>query len=82
MGKPRTPGARTKLKATNPLIIELINLLDQSGRLIDDVRLEAGISATSIRNIRSGITGMQLTSFVALANTLGYDVILRKKSDE
>ena len=75
--RPRKP-----VIATNPLVIELFNIIDARPESLQEIGDMAGVHPNTMAHWRMKRYGLQLDSYRAVANALGYEVILRKKTDE
>lgn len=78
MKHPR-PNRRIKNSAPIPLVAQLIDVIDRSGLAMDDIGVKSGVHYRTMANWRAGTYGVQLVTFQAVAESLGYEIVLRKK---
>lgn len=81
-GQPWVNPKRKDIKTGNPLIRDLFHIIDNRGLSWASVARNTFYSNALFRQWASGESGMRLTSFVDIANFLGYDVKLVPKMEK
>ncbi|RCL04011.1 MAG: hypothetical protein JSC189_000048 [Candidatus Tokpelaia sp. JSC189] len=78
-GKMDKPDQEITLNDVSRTVTSLIDKHIQGTMCRVDFELRSGVSIRSIYKWRNGTHDPKMSYFIAFANTLGYDVIMRRK---
>jgi hypothetical protein len=71
--------ARAKTKATIPAVAQLFDVIDGTGMTMRAVQEQSLVSMQTLAHWRTGATVPYMREFFAVADMLGYDIILKKR---
>jgi len=80
----RTPTLKPPVegRAVHPLVVWMWKEINHQRASQEDVSIRSGISSSAMRKWRTGLQAPTLAAMEAIINTLGYDLVIRRRKDE